>query len=210
MTGLDKHPARAAGRVEDRSVIGLDHIDDGLDQRGRCEELAVVMGLLDRELGQEVFIDAPEHVPGGLLDPFAVEQAHEIFQDHGFKDAVVLGQDALEGLEIGLDGVHGLGDQPGKITAGGFFHDGVVTGLLGQPQGAPGDEVGLDNGPLGHPARCLVGLDLPGHQGKAVGRMTQEDDPENGHEVVGGSELGVGAKLIGRPPEVRFQLLDVD
>src|SRR5262249_55957682 len=31
---LDEHTARAAGRIEDPAVVGLDHLDDQLDQRG--------------------------------------------------------------------------------------------------------------------------------------------------------------------------------
>lgn len=60
MAGLHEHAARAAGGVEDHTVIGLDHVDDGLDDGGRGEELAVVVGVLLGELGEEVFVKAPE------------------------------------------------------------------------------------------------------------------------------------------------------
>ena len=85
--------------------------------RGRREELAVVVRLLDRELGEEVLVDAAEDVAGGLLDLLAVEQAHQVFEHLGLEDAVVLGQHALERLELGLDGGHGLGDELGQVGA---------------------------------------------------------------------------------------------
>ena len=66
VAGLDEHAARAAGRVEDNAVVGLDDVDDGLHERGRREELAVVVRLLDGELGEEVLVDAAEDVAGGL------------------------------------------------------------------------------------------------------------------------------------------------
>ena len=59
---LHEHSARAGGGVEDDTVIRLNHIDDGLDDRGRGEELAVVVRALLRELGEKVFVDAAEHV----------------------------------------------------------------------------------------------------------------------------------------------------
>ena len=95
VAGLDEHAARAARGIEHGAVVRLDDVDDGLHDRGRREELAVVVRLLDGELGEEVFVDAPEDVAGGLLDLLAVEQAHQVFEHLGLEDAVVLGQDTL-------------------------------------------------------------------------------------------------------------------
>jgi len=52
-------------------VIRLNDVDDGLNDCGRREELAVVVGLLDGKLGEEVFVDAAEDVAGGLLNLLA-------------------------------------------------------------------------------------------------------------------------------------------
>ena len=52
----------AAGRVEHAAVVRLDDVDDGLHQRDGREELAAVMRLLVGELGEEVLVDAAEHV----------------------------------------------------------------------------------------------------------------------------------------------------
>ena len=43
---LHKHAARSAGGVEYDAVVGLDDVDDGLDNRRRGEELAVVVRTL--------------------------------------------------------------------------------------------------------------------------------------------------------------------
>jgi len=64
MAGLDEHTARAAGGIENGAVVGLDDVDNGLDQRGGREELTVIVGLLDGKLGEEVFVDTAEDVTG--------------------------------------------------------------------------------------------------------------------------------------------------
>ena len=211
VAGLHEHAARAAGRVEHRAVVRLDDVDDGLHDRGRREELAVVVRLLDRELGEEVLVDAAEDVAGGLLDLRAVEEAHQVFEHLGLEDAVVLRQDAEERLELGLDGGHRVGDQPRKIgTAGGsLLHDEVVLRRRGQVERAARDVVGRQDLAPGHLAARLVGLDLPVCRVEAIGGVAEEDDPQHGHEVVAGSEFGVGAEVIGGLPEVGFELLDV-
>ncbi len=65
MARLDEHAAGTAGGIEHDPVIGLDDIDDGLHERGRREELAIVLRALHGELHQEVFVDAPEDIAGG-------------------------------------------------------------------------------------------------------------------------------------------------
>ena len=75
MARLDEHTARAARRVENDAVVGLDHVDEYLHKRGRGEELAIVLRALHRELHQEVFVDAPEHIAGGGAERRAVEDA---------------------------------------------------------------------------------------------------------------------------------------
>ena len=95
VAGLHEHAARSAGWIEDDAVIRLDDVDDELHERRRSEELAVVVGLLDGELGEKVFVDAPEDVAAGLLDPLAIEHAHQVFENLGLEDAVVFRQHAL-------------------------------------------------------------------------------------------------------------------
>ena len=108
VAGLHEHAARAAGRIEHHAVVGLDHVHDGLHERGRREELAVVLRALHRELHQEVLIDPAEHVARGRADLLAVEDAQKVFKDIMIEALVVVGKLALERLEVLLDGVHGL------------------------------------------------------------------------------------------------------
>jgi hypothetical protein len=69
----------------------------------------------------------------------AVEEAHQVFQDLGLKNAIVFGKHPLERLKLGLDGGHRIADQLGEVGAagGGFAHDPIVAGLFRQPKGPP-------------------------------------------------------------------------
>ena len=67
---LHEHAARPAGRVEDLAVEGLDDLDDQPDDRGRCEVLAALLTLGDRELAEEVLVDLAE---GVALDVPSIE-----------------------------------------------------------------------------------------------------------------------------------------
>ena len=100
VAGLDEHPARTAGRVEHDAVIGLADVDDRLHERRGGEELAVVVRFLDGELGEEIFIDAAKNVTRRLFDLFAIEKAHQVFEDLCFEDVIISRQDAGERLEL--------------------------------------------------------------------------------------------------------------
>jgi len=207
MKWLDKHSSGAAGGVEDDAVVRLDDVHEELHERKGREKLAVVVGFLDREFGEEVFVDAAENIAGGGADALAVEQAHEFLEHLRLEDAIILRKDIPQRLEIPLDGVHGGGDKlrkPGGI-GGGPRHDGVESRLLGQKKRAAAQVVGgLDFAP-GHTTGSLIFLDLPRGGIKAVRRMAQEDDPEHRHEVVAGGQLGIRAKIVRRLPEVGFE-----
>ena len=192
-------------------MIGLDDVDDGLhDGRGR-EELTVIVRLLHRELGEKVFVDTAEHIAGRLLDQLTIEHAHEVFEHLGLEDAVVLGQYAEQGLELGLNSGHGLGDEPGQVSAadGGLLHDRVVASGLRQIERAARDVVGRQHLALRHLAAGLVGVDLPMCRLETVGRVAQEDHAQHRHEVVAGVELGVGAQIVRRRPQVGLEFFDV-
>ncbi len=66
VAGLYEHAARTAGGIEDDAMVGLDDVDDGLHKRRRGEKLAVVLRPLHGELHQEILIDAPEDIAGGI------------------------------------------------------------------------------------------------------------------------------------------------
>ena len=101
-------PPEPQAEVEDDAVVRLDDVDDGLHQRGRGEELAVVLRALHGEFHQEVFVDPAEDIAawrcaaprgrrcaGGLRAPFARNCRKS------------LGSMTPQRLERFLDGVHG-------------------------------------------------------------------------------------------------------
>lgn len=167
-------------------MIRLDDIHNSLHDRGGREELAVVVRLLNRELGEEVLIDAAEDVAGGELDLFAVEQPHQILEHLGLEDAVVLWQDAQERLELALNGRHRLGDELGQVRPahGGLLHNPVVLGLLGQVERAPRDVVRRQNLTPGHLAAGAVCLDLFVCGIKTIGGVTEKDHSQHRHKII--------------------------
>ena len=114
-----------------------------LHQRGRREELAVVLGALHGELHQEVFVDASEHIAAGGAERLAVEDAQEIFQQVALELIVVLGELTPQRLEVRLDGVHRLDQCSAEIGAFGQLQQVVVASLLRQHQRPALDEVAL-------------------------------------------------------------------
>jgi len=184
-------------------------VDDGLDEGGRGEELAVILRALHGELHEEILVDAAEDVASGGAQSFAIEDAHQVFEDGGLEPAVVLGELPGQGFELALDGVHG-GDQSGaEVPAFGQAHEFVVAGFLGEHESAALEEVGLVERALGHFAGGLVPGDLAAGGVVAVGGVAEEDNAEHGHTVLGGGFVGVGAEAVGRLPEGGFQLFDV-
>jgi len=190
-------------------VLRLDDVDDGLHQRGRREELAAVLRPLHGELHQEVFVDAPEHVARGAAQGLAVEDAQQVLEQARVEAVVVLGQLPLQRLEFRLDGVHGIDQGLTEVRVLRQLQQGIKLGLLRQHHGAPLDEIGLHQRTLRHPAGGLVGLDCDLGGVIAVGCVAQEDHAQHRHRVFAGSQLGVGAELVGGLPEAGLDLLDL-
>ncbi len=117
-----------------------------------------------------------------------------------------LGSTPSSGSNVLLDSRHGIDQGQVEVLLLGQGHDPVVPRFLGQVEGAPFDIVVLDQRALGHAAAGLIRLDLPRRRLEAVGGMAQEDDAEHRHAVFRRGQLGVGAELIGRFPQVRFKL----
>src|SRR5437867_1795990 len=80
VAGLNEHAGRTGRWIKDNAVVRLDDVDEGLHERRRGEELAVVLRALHGELHQEVFVDAPEHVAAGGAERLAVEDAKQVFK----------------------------------------------------------------------------------------------------------------------------------
>ena len=66
---LHKHAGRAATGVVNSALIGFQHLDQELDNTARGVELATLLALSTGKLGQEILVDATEHVlgAGGLI-----------------------------------------------------------------------------------------------------------------------------------------------
>ncbi len=110
---LDEHPGGAAAGVVDPAPVGLEHLDQHLDHAPRGVELAPLLALGVRELGEEVLVDTPEHVlRAGLLvaHPDVADHVDEL-AEAGLvegRPGVVLGEHPLERGVVPLDGGHGV------------------------------------------------------------------------------------------------------
>ena len=158
---LDEHAARAAGRVEHDAALRREHVGDERDQRDRREELAAVVGLLVGELGEEVFVDAAEHVARDLFEFFRVEGAQELAED-GVVEFLIfsLGEHTAQVLVVFLDGLHRLDDGLGPVVAVGQRNQIVKLGLGPEKDGALLREVRLGERPCLAAARGQVRFDV--------------------------------------------------
>jgi hypothetical protein len=64
---LDEHAARAAARVVHAGLERLQHLDQHAHDRACRVELAAALALGDRELAEEIFVDAAEYVLAMVL-----------------------------------------------------------------------------------------------------------------------------------------------
>ena len=210
MRRLHEHAARSTGGVYHLAAGGFDDVDDGLHQADRGEELAVVVGLLVGELGQEVFIDPAKHVTVRALKGGVVENAQHLAQDRVVQFGVfLLGQQALEGFVIALDAFH-RSDQGGRgALPFGQADQHVELGFWAKVDGAAAREVCL--GQVAHDTATAGQSrdDLVSHLQEAGIGMAQEDQPHDGHEVFVAGEVGVRAKGVRRTPEAFFNIADL-
>ena len=174
----------------------------------RGEELAVVLRALHGELHQEILVDAPENVPAGGAQGLAVEIAEDGFEQVVVEAVVVLRKLVEQRRELALDGVHGIHQGRAEGGARRPVQDGVVTGLPRQHQGAALEEVGVDERSFRHRPGGLIGFDLADSGVITVGGVAQEDDPQHGHTVFAGGQLGIGPELVGGFPEAGFELVN--
>ena len=209
--GLHEHARRAAGRVEHHAVVRLDDVHDHPHQRGRREELAAFLRAGHGELVQKVFVDAPEHVPGGSLDRRPVEDLDQLSQQPRLEGVVAAWQGALEDIVLRLDRVHRLVDDRTDLCVLRQVDDAAEAGGFGQVDGGLALKTQLDDLlPLrGRHLRRDGLLDLRQERLEAVVGVAQENQAQHGHRIVSGGELGIGAQLVGRVPKLVFELLDV-
>ena len=205
---LHEHAARAAGGIEDHAVVGLDHVDDGLDDGGRGEKLAVIVRALLRELGEEVFVDAAEHVARGRAQRLGIEGPHHLFENIVLEALVVLRQLPGKRREMLFHGVHRGGHVGAESAVLRHLQQHVIACRLGQHQGTAAGEIGLDEREVRHSASGPVGFDGLQRRVVAVRRMPQEDQAQDGHEVLVRREIRIGPQPIRDPPELRLEPLD--
>ena len=189
-------------------MVGLNDVDDGLDNRRRGEELAVVVCALLRELRQEIFVDAAEHVARGLAQRLGIEGPHHLFQHIVLEALVVLWELARERREAVFHGFHGGGDGRAEFAVLGHLQQNVIAGLLGQHQGATPGKIGLDQRAIRHPACGPVFFDRLYRLVVAIGGVPQEDQAQYGQEILVRRQVRIGPQVIRDPPEVRLEPLD--
>jgi hypothetical protein len=124
---LHKHPRRAATRVVNTAPIWFEHLDEQFDNAARSVEFAAFLALGAGELGEEVFVNAAEHVLGagfGITDLDVADQVNELAQACFVqrRAGVVLGQDARQRRVVALDSRHRVVHEPanGGLASLGF------------------------------------------------------------------------------------------
>ena len=147
---LNEHAARTGGGVKDYAVLRLDHIDDGLHDRRWRKELAVVVCAFLRELGEEIFVDATEHVARGPAQCLGIEGPHHLFQDVVLEARVVFWQLSGERRKVSFHTFHGGGHGRSKLAILRQPQQYVVARSLGQHQGATSGKVGFDKWAVRH------------------------------------------------------------
>jgi hypothetical protein len=188
---VDEHPARSAGRVEDRAMVGFDNLHDQLHDGGRREILAALLHEGRGELPHEVLEDQSVSV---ALDLQRSEQAQQLPKRVVGQSGVTLRDDASQ-VRVGLcDGLHGSVQFGAKIRRAGQREQPGEAGVLGQEDRAAGLIV------------CGLSLEPAGELWGQLGvdrleprlHLTQRDQGEDGLRVLIRTEGTVGPELISR------------
>jgi len=214
LLALDKHPARAAAGVKDPAMVGREHLDEDTDHAPGRVELAALLPLRARELGEEVLVHPAENVLRPVLliaeadGPDEVDELAKALLVEG-RAGVVLREDAPEGGVVLLNGDHGFvqGLPNGRLLRAGLevepachFRDpedvlhpvlvGVFEGLGSHP--------GILDVPLARRI-TILGFECSAALPKSIGDVLQEDEAEHHVLVLGG--IHVVPELVGRLPE---------
>ncbi len=111
LLALHEHASRAAARVVHPALVRGKHLHQQLHHAPRRVELAALLALGARELGQEVLVDAAQDVLGAVLGVAQPDGAYEVNKLAKTPlvqvgPRVVLGQHALEAHVVALDSGH--------------------------------------------------------------------------------------------------------
>ena len=202
---LHEHAARAAARVVDAALVGREHLDEDPDDVGRRVELAALLALGARELGEEVLVDAAERVLGAVGGGAEGDVAHEVDElaeallvEAG--PGVVLGQHALErGLSRSIAVIASSTRVP-IVGCGALGLEVRPSGFLRHPEDARGAVL---VGVLGVGALGAVGLELGVLGLERVRDVLQEDQAQDDVLVFGG--VHVVPQGVGGLPELRLE-----
>ena len=185
---LNEHAARAAAGIVDAPMVGLDDLDERPDNAGGRVELARVLALRLRELGEAVLVGASQDVARvALLRHLHVgEEVHDLAQAALVQllAGEVLGEDVLELVVLRLDLAHGLVDDLAHLG-------GVRGGSNGLPAGALRHEedvlrrilVAILLEALSLVDKLLVALV------ELVGDVLEKDEPKHDVLVLGGIDV---------------------
>lgn len=207
---LHEHAARSAGRVEDLSAFGFEHIGDQRHQRNGREELTAIVCFLVGKLGQEVFADAPEDITRHVLQFIGVERPQQL-TEHFIIQLLILGfkEHAFERGIVLFDGFHRLDDGVRAIGFAGQRHQIIELGVRSQEDGTLLREILL--GQLAGLTSALRQPRFDGvlHHQKAALSMAQEDQSHYGHEILVAGIVGIRAQVIRGVPKSLFNGFDI-
>ena len=198
---LDEHAGRAAAGVVDPALIGLQHLDQELDDAARGVELAALLALGARELGQEVFVDPAEHVLGArflVAHPDVADHVDELAEPLLVEagTGVALGQHVLEHGVVALDCGHRVVHEPADDGLLGLGLEMAPARLRRHPEDVLGP---ILVGVLRIGSLVLLGLESGVHLLEGVGDVLEEDEPENDVLVLG--RIHRAAQSVGHAPQ---------
>ena len=144
----------------------------------------------------------PNTSPEAVRSPSEVEHAQHVFEDAALETRVVLRQLAGKRRESGFDRLHGGVERRAEIAPLGCFQDHVETRTFGKVQRSAAGEIGFDERAVRHLACGLVGVDRRLRGIESVGRMAEEDQAHDGHEIFVRRQIGVRPQIVGDLPKL--------
>jgi hypothetical protein len=172
---LHEHAARAAGRVEDAAVEGLQDLDDQPHDAGGRVEHAALLALLHGEVAEEVLV----HLAKGIaLQVQRGQQAQQFHQRGVGQQVVAARQHALQLGVVLLHQRHRRGDGLAQVGAFGQRQQVREPGLIGQIQHA----LGLIVHRLALVRRDALGMKVHACIGERLSAYRRKMSPKTGVE----------------------------
>lgn len=160
------------------------------------------------ELGEKIFVYAPEHISGRGAQRLGIEHPQHAFEQVVLEPLVILRQLSGQRRERGLDRFHGGSQCRAELAVFGPLEQHIIARSLGQQERAPAREIRLYERPIRHPACRFFGIKRRLGLIEAVGSMAQKDEAQNRHEIFIRCEPRIGSQIVRNLPKVRFELRD--